>query len=82
MISGNESILYINQSIFFSDRLLCEDFLKFVYRMEGKMVEVTEIEAKLGACDPVFFECIPLTLEEIFISETEVAGYDVKKLVF
>ena len=41
-----------------------------------------EIEAKLGACDPVFFECIPLTLEEIFISETEVAGYDVKKLVF
>ena len=24
-----------------------------------------EIEAKLGACDPVFFECIPLTLEEI-----------------
>ena len=41
-----------------------------------------EIEAKLGACDPVLFECIPLTLEEIFISETEVAGYDVKKLVF
>ena len=41
-----------------------------------------EVEAKLGACDPVFFECIPLTLEEIFISETEVAGYDVKKLVF
>ena len=41
-----------------------------------------EIEAKLEACDPVFFECIPLTLEEIFISETEVAGYDVKKLVF
>ena len=41
-----------------------------------------EIEAKLGACDPVFFECIPLTLEEIFISETEVAGYDIKKLVF
>ena len=39
-----------------------------------------EIEAKLGACDPVFFECIPLTLEEIFISETEVAGYEIKNL--
>ena len=35
---------------------------------------------KAWACDPVFFECIPLTLEEIFISETEVAGYDVKNL--
>ena len=34
-ISGNQSIIYINQSIFFSDRLTCEDFLKFVYRMVG-----------------------------------------------
>ena len=25
---------------------------------------------------------LPLTLEEIFINETEVAGYDVKKLLF
>lgn len=31
---------------------------------------------------PVFFELIPLSLEEIFISETEVAGYDIKKLIF
>ena len=29
----------------------------------------------------VFFEMLPLSLEEIFISETEVAGYDVKKLL-
>jgi ABC-2 type transport system ATP-binding protein len=29
----------------------------------------------------VFFESIPLSLEEIFISETEVAGYDIKKLI-
>ena len=28
------------------------------------------------------FEMIPLSLEEIFISETEVAGYDIKRLVF
>ena len=30
------------------------------------------------AQDPLFFEVLPLTLEEIFISETEVAGYDIK----
>lgn len=41
-----------------------------------------EIEAAMEACQPVFFEMIPLSLEEIFISETEVAGYDIKKLVF
>ncbi len=31
--------------------------------------------------DTVFFEVLPLSLEEIFISETEVTGYDVKKLI-
>lgn len=31
---------------------------------------------------PVFAELIPLTLEEIFVSETEVAGYDIKDLLF
>ncbi|MCI8606341.1 MAG: ABC transporter ATP-binding protein [Hungatella sp.] len=40
-----------------------------------------EIETGIGAYQPVFAEIIPLTLEEIFISETEVAGYDIKKLV-
>ena len=41
-----------------------------------------EVEAAMRSCEPVFFEAIPLSLEEIFISETEVAGYDVKKLIF
>ncbi len=41
-----------------------------------------EIAAVMQAHHPVFFEMIPLSLEEIFISETEVAGYDVKKLIF
>ncbi len=40
-----------------------------------------EIETGIGAYQPVFAEIIPLTLEEIFISETEVAGYDIKKRV-
>lgn len=40
-----------------------------------------EIEARVAAVNPVFFEMLPLTLEEIFISETEVVGYDFKKLI-
>lgn len=41
-----------------------------------------QVEAVMRSQEPVFFECIPLSLEEIFISETEVAGYDIQKLVF
>lgn len=41
-----------------------------------------QVETVMQACHPVFFETIPLSLEEIFISETEVAGYDIKKLIF
>ena len=40
-----------------------------------------EIATRVAAAEPVFFEMLPLTLEEIFISETEVAGYDFKKLI-
>ncbi|MCI9438419.1 MAG: ABC transporter ATP-binding protein [Lachnospiraceae bacterium] len=40
-----------------------------------------EIEAFMEGLDPVFFELLPLSLEEIFISETEVQGYDVKALI-
>lgn len=29
----------------------------------------------------IFFEALPLSLEEIFISETEVVGYDIKKII-
>lgn len=39
-----------------------------------------EIMAKVAAANPVFMEFLPLTLEEFFIMETEVAGYDLKKL--
>ena len=41
-----------------------------------------QIEGVMRSCEPIFFECIPLSLEEIFISETEVAGYDIQKLIF
>ncbi len=41
-----------------------------------------ELEQKVLALDPIFFEVLPLSLEEIFINETEVAGYDIRKLLF
>ena len=40
------------------------------------------LQDRVAALQPVFFEMLPLTLEEIFISETEVVGYDIKKLIF
>lgn len=40
-----------------------------------------EIQSRIAALQPVFFELLPLSLEEIFISETEVVGYDIKKLI-
>ena len=40
-----------------------------------------EVAARFAAVDTVFYEVLPLSLEEIFISETEVVGYDIKKLI-
>lgn len=54
----------------------------------GKLYTITvrgskeEIEGLVESYQPIFYEMIPLSLEEIFISETEVAGYDIKKLIF
>ena len=54
----------------------------------GKLYTITvrgskeEVEGLMESYQPVFYEMIPLSLEEIFISETEVAGYDIKKLIF
>ncbi|MCI8389042.1 MAG: ABC transporter ATP-binding protein [Clostridiales bacterium] len=41
-----------------------------------------EINEFLRAKSPTFFETIPLTLEEIFISEMEEKGYDFGKLIY
>jgi ABC-2 type transport system ATP-binding protein len=40
-----------------------------------------EITKRIALTNPVFSEVLPLSLEEIFISETEVTGYDIKKLI-
>lgn len=58
------------------------------YEKRGSLYSLTirgereEIAAAIRKLEPVFFEMLPLTLEEIFISETEVRGYDIKKLIF
>ncbi len=55
---------------------------------QGKMIQLTvkgnkeEIDSVLEAASPVFLETLPLTLEEVFISEMEVAGYDINKFEF
>ena len=41
----------------------------------------TEIMERIRNREPVFAEALPLTLEEIFIFETEVAGYDLKHII-
>ncbi len=39
-----------------------------------------EIDTYIASLQPVFYERLPLSLEEIFISETEVQGYDFSTL--
>ena len=46
--------------------------------LTGERDEVLSLFAEAGTH---FYEVLPLSLEEIFISETEVKGYDVKRLL-
>lgn len=43
--------------------------------------ETEKVVSWLNTLNPIYCEAVPLTLEEIFISETEVAGYDIKTLI-
>ncbi len=47
--------------------------------IRGKREEVSDFMTSIA---PIFYELLPLSLEEIFISETEVKGYDIKNLLF
>ena len=40
-----------------------------------------EILMDIESKKPLFYEILPLSLEEIFISETEVIGYDIKNII-
>lgn len=51
----------------------------YTVTVRGRKENVLEFMELLN---PVFYELLPLSLEEIFISETEVKGYDVKALLF
>ena len=41
-----------------------------------------ETEAKIQGMEPLYCELLPLPLEEIFITEMEVLGYDVQQLIY
>ena len=70
------------------DRTNLQDLDIMMVEQRGSLLTLTvrgqkeEIRERMQSYHPVFFEMIPLSLEEIFISETEVAGYDIKKLIF
>lgn len=50
----------------------------YLYTVRGKREDII---AKINTLDVAFCEALPLSLEEIFICETEVVGYDIKKLI-
>ncbi len=55
--------------------------------MHGSLVNLVirgkkdEIMDKINSLNPIFAEVLPLTLEEVFISEMEVAGYDLDNIL-
>ena len=61
------------------------DILKF--DMKGSLINMVirgdkgVISRRIDALKPVYFEMLPLTLEEVFISEMEVSGYDIDKII-
>ena len=50
----------------------------YTYTVRG---QVEELEEQIEATEMIFSEILPLSLEEIFISETEVVGYDIKNIM-
>ncbi len=46
--------------------------------VRGKESDVLKV---IEALDPIYLEALPLSLEEIFISETEVVGYDMQSII-
>ena len=61
------------------------DIIKFQKR--GKLITMTirgkesDILDYIETLKPIYLEALPLTLEEIFISETEVVGYDMQSII-
>ncbi len=73
----------------FTDEKTKADFASFdikSFNSDGKIImlslkgDADENEARLKAMNPVIIEKFPLTLEEIFLEETEEKDYDFKKI--
>lgn len=70
-----------------NDNVLRKQLDVLQFNRRGKLITMTvrgdseEILQKIEAFHPVYCEALPLSLEEIFISETEVVGYDIKNLI-
>lgn len=73
-----------DRSFFYED----EGFKILKFERRGALLTMTvkgernAVSERIRALNPLFCEVLPLSLEEIFISETEVCGYDIKKLLF
>ena len=71
----------------FDEEILLQQMQVVGHEKRGRLHTITvrgsreDLESGLRGVPMVFFEILPLTLEEIFISETEVAGYDVRKYI-
>lgn len=70
------------------DERLKHDLAVLKFERRGKLISMTVrgnadvVLAVVNSMEPVYCESLPLSLEEIFISETEVVGYDIKNLIF
>jgi ABC-2 type transport system ATP-binding protein len=51
----------------------------FILIVRGKY---DAVDACIKAMEPLYYELLPLTLEEIFITEMEVLGYDIQQLIY
>lgn len=69
------------------DRSVFDRFNLVTLRTQGSLVDFVargsqeDILAKLSELNPTFSELLPLTLEEVFISEMEAAGYDIDNIL-
>ena len=69
------------------DQKIQDALLVMKIQRHGKLLTMTvrgesdKVIGWLNTLNPIYCEAIPLTLEEIFISETEVSGYDIKSLI-
>lgn len=86
-LKGNLHKIQIAFSMIPDQTALCEMLDVVKIERQGSLLNMVirgdqdEIITKLKRFDPLFIEALPPTLEEIFIYELEVAGYDVRNII-